>query len=150
MILNIKVARQIIRALLIRLAMPRKFKAKTPKEFMTVYQIQDSAGSSPWSAWVNETWRSMEDAKEWMYLSKLEGNPLPENDLSFDERDMKVYERKNFSKKFLFSFLDDSQYKNWFTSRQIELLEGNGFKLTPVKAKEVYASNTQAFYIPYE
>jgi hypothetical protein len=132
-----------------KLATPFDFKAKKPDEFKIVYRSQNTEGESPYATYREGTWPSVKDSNEWARLAKPEAQPVPEDDIGFDKEDFEIYQNEEkFRKYWLFGFLNNQQYEEWFSEKERELLERNSFYLTPIKAKEIRKSDKQIFYRP--
>ena len=141
--LNIKKARRVIKAALIKVAMPLIYKAENPTDYEIVLRVEDSMGNGCYRGiW----WASSED---WDRFNKLDtSNPSWQEDEGRDDHE------KNMSDEdispYLFGFKDPGQYNRWFTEEQKELLSRNDFSLVERKAAEIRATDKQAAFIPYE
>ena len=143
---KIKKAQEIIKAAVVKIAMPLTYKSSKPGEYRDVYRMHDGAGLGPYSS--PGSWEDIDDYEEFLKLDSSKNNPLPADDAGFDDHERTLSKNDQLG-DYLFGFADMSQYQTWWTPRQRDLLTSNGFSLHKEKATEIRDSGKQIFYIPY-
>ena len=116
-------------------------------ESAMVYRIQNEKGEGPfWRYGTN--WQNSNDYSLFQKIeeSKTKDKQIPsiDDDTGFTANEQKTNQN---NENYFFVFLNKDDYKKWYTPKQIELLEKNGFKLISTYAKDItYSTDTnQAF-----
>jgi hypothetical protein len=120
------------------------FDATPEKPFMYVWRMEDAQGRGPYrdqESWTNEFHGSAWDKNPTKH-------PEPNNDKGFDRKDLDTL--NGLWGDVLFGFQNESDIARWFTPEELVSLEKAGFKAKKVKAKEVWGSGKQVFFMPYD
>jgi hypothetical protein len=141
--------------LLFKIAAPLQFDAEDPslslgKPYEIVYRVQNSSGQGFWQnpeAWLNSLdynkFQALENIKQTMNLQYLV-LPDPISDMGFLPQE----KQPSFFRGRIFAFETPQRANKFVMPQQWDLLNKNGFHLTPVKAKRIWASGQQVFFEP--
>lgn len=131
------------------------FLATKDNPFIEVYRVENKEGMGPYhSSLVQERYSKglfgTESKYIWQtYVHNSEtGHPGPYKDPGFDEKSLSILE--NSRGEFLFGFLNKTQFEKWFLPEEVSAMGEMGLVLVKFKATEVWSSEKQIFFKPWE
>lgn len=124
--------------------MPKVFTGTKKKPYKTVWRVENEQGQGPYDADIP----ALEFHGSW---DLAERTPMPEDDEGFSEKDLSRLNRpsSDLNPNVRFGFESKEHAKNWFTPEELKEMSSFGFKLKPVKAKNIWSSGKQAFFERY-
>ena len=135
---------------LLKIATPELFDADKPEKygdqkFIELYRMQNKSGQG----YESIDWLSIDDYNLFQNIENAKPQearlPPPLSDSGFEPHE----QWPTFYQGKLFAFESPEQIDKYYTLKQLELLNRNGFSTQKVKAKKAWHSLSQAYYVPY-